>query len=67
MENQIVEQRAAIHKLEDLVYRLMHKSRISQAMDQSLLETIKSRRPSVSSQQSTTESPRHECEKSSSP
>ncbi|GKT54231.1 hypothetical protein ColTof3_01570 [Colletotrichum tofieldiae] len=55
MENQIAEQRAQIHRLEDLVYRLMHRSRLSNANDQSLADAIKSRRLSNSSQQIPTE------------
>ncbi|KZL85785.1 hypothetical protein CI238_05279 [Colletotrichum incanum] len=54
MENQIAEQRAQIHRLEDLVYRLMHLSRLSSANDQSLADAFKSRRLSNSSQQSPT-------------
>ncbi|OHE92142.1 hypothetical protein CORC01_12545 [Colletotrichum orchidophilum] len=51
MENQIAEQRAQIHRLEDLVYRLMHRSRLSHGPDSPLTDAVKSRRLSSPSQQ----------------
>ncbi|WQF75141.1 hypothetical protein CDEST_00155 [Colletotrichum destructivum] len=61
MEKQIAEQRAQIHRLEDLVYRLMHRNRLRNAHahihDQSLTDAIKSRRVSDSSQPSPTTEP----------
>ncbi|KXH69177.1 hypothetical protein CSAL01_06003 [Colletotrichum salicis] len=50
MENQIAEQRAQIHRLEDLVYRLMHRSRLSHGPDSSMTDPVKSRRLSSPSQ-----------------
>lgn len=66
METQIAEQRAQIQRLEDLVYRLMHRTRLSTAGDQSTTETTKARRISVSSQQSPTTSPKRGRERRSS-
>ncbi|TEA19982.1 hypothetical protein C8034_v004261 [Colletotrichum sidae] len=57
MENQMVEQRAQIHRLEELVYRLMHGNRLGKAADQSSAEAVKVRRGSKP-QQGPTKSPK---------
>jgi hypothetical protein len=49
METLISEQRSEIHRLEDLVYRMMHRARVSQIMDLSITDAVKLRRQSVSS------------------
>ncbi|TDZ33411.1 hypothetical protein C8035_v011864 [Colletotrichum spinosum] len=65
MENQIVEQRAQIHRLEELVYRLMHGNCLGKAADQSSAVAVKVRRGSKP-QQGPTKSPKRGRERRSS-
>ncbi|KAF0328400.1 hypothetical protein GQ607_004196 [Colletotrichum asianum] len=67
MENQIAEQRAQIHRLEDLVYRLMHRNRLGSTADHPWVDTSKSRRVSASSQLSPAEKRGRERQPSSRP
>jgi hypothetical protein len=54
METLISEQRSEIHRLEDLVYRLMHRNRVSQNMEVAIPDNVnKARRISLTQQSPT--------------